>query len=35
VFFQTQDPRADYNADGLFNFFDFSEYLTAFNAGCP
>ncbi len=33
--FQARDPAADFNGDGLFNFFDFSAYLLAFNAGCP
>lgn len=33
--FQQGDPAADANADGLFNFFDFSVYLGWFNTPCP
>ncbi len=33
------DPAADFappgNPDGVFNFFDVSAYIAAFNAGCP
>ena len=33
--YNAQDPAADFNGDGLFNFFDVSAFLTGFNAGCP
>lgn len=32
--FQQQDPAADTNGDGLFNFFDFPIYLGWFNEPC-
>ncbi len=28
------DPIADFTDDGVFNFFDVSAFLIAFNAGC-
>jgi len=30
-----QESAADFTGDGLFNFFDISAFLVAFNAGCP
>ncbi len=33
--FNTMDPSADLNNDGLYNFFDVSAFLTAYDAGCP
>jgi hypothetical protein len=35
LFYQIQDPIADWTGDGLFNFFDFAGYLNAFQDGCP
>lgn len=32
--FAAQEPSADFNRDGTANFFDFSEFVGAFNAGC-
>jgi hypothetical protein len=29
------NPVADFNGDGMFNFFDVSAFLQAYNAGCP
>jgi hypothetical protein len=29
------DPIADFDNNGVFNFFDVSGFLNAFNAGCP
>jgi hypothetical protein len=29
------DPAADFTGDGVYNFFDVSAFLNAFNAGCP
>jgi len=33
--FSAQEPIADFDGDGMFDFFDVSAYLNAFNAGCP
>jgi hypothetical protein len=33
--FTAQDPAADFNGDGLFNFVDVSDFVDAFVAGCP
>lgn len=33
--FNAEDPSADLNDDGLFNFFDITLFLNAFGAGCP
>ena len=33
--FSEQDPAADINGDGLWDFFDVQDYLAAFSAGCP
>lgn len=35
VAFTNMDILADWNEDGLINFFDISDYLADFNAGCP
>ena len=35
LYYQTQNPTADWNNDGQLNFFDFAAYLIDFNAGCP
>jgi hypothetical protein len=33
--FLAQDPAADFNGDGLFNFGDVSDFVDAFVVGCP
>lgn len=33
--FNTQDPAADVDGNGLWNFFDLSTFIVAYNAGCP
>ncbi|MCC5822510.1 MAG: family 16 glycosylhydrolase [Phycisphaerales bacterium] len=33
--FNSQDPAADLNNDGVFNFFDLAAYIALFNEGCP
>ena len=29
------NPVADFNGDGQFNFFDVTQFIVAFNEGCP
>jgi hypothetical protein len=29
------DPAADFDGNGVFDFFDVSAFLGAFSAGCP
>lgn len=33
--YQIQNRLSDFNSDGVYNFFDFAEYIAQFNAGCP
>ncbi|MCC5822850.1 MAG: hypothetical protein LAT64_05005 [Phycisphaerales bacterium] len=33
--FLTQDPAADFNSDGVFDFADVAAFVDAFAAGCP
>ena len=33
--FNANDPLADFQQDGSFDFFDVSAFLAAFAAGCP
>ncbi len=32
--FESGDPRADVNADGFLDFFDFDDFILAFESGC-
>ncbi len=33
--FNANDSIADFTGDGVFDFFDVSAFLNAYNAGCP
>jgi hypothetical protein len=33
--YNAMDTAADFTGDGLYDFFDVSAFLSAYNTGCP